>query len=81
MAHLKELKHTILSVADTLSHQPPAETLIYIHIGGSSQLELEEALDCIYFDDKRTFKLVEIKRAFNLVSALVVMERISPVKF
>jgi len=81
MAHLKELQKTILSVADTLSHQPPAETLVYIHIGGNSVDELEDALDCIYFDDRRNFKLVEIKRSFQLISALIVMERITPVKF
>lgn len=81
MTYLKELQKTNMAVADTLSSVPPVETLIYIHVGGRNQVELEEALDAIYLDNSRNFKLVDIKRNNNLITALVVMEKIQPVKF
>lgn len=81
MAYLKDLEKTTIGVADTLSNTPPKDTLIYIHIGGETQQELNEALDCLFFDDRRTFKLVDLKHMNNLVSALVVLEKIQPQNF
>lgn len=79
--YLRHLEKTNIAVADTLSSTPPIDTLVYINIGGRNQVELEEALDSIYFDDSRNFKLVDIKRSNNLVSALVVLEKLQPIKF
>ena len=35
MTYLKDLETTSMAVADTLSHHPPKDTLIYIHIGST----------------------------------------------
>lgn len=49
------------------------ETMIYINIVGPHNYELEEALECIYVDDRREFELVSVKRERNYVGACVCM--------
>ena len=61
MTYLKSLEMTTIGIADTLSYNPPKDTLIYIHIGGSDIKELETALDCIFLDNKRSFKFFYIR--------------------
>ena len=80
MGYLEDLPRTTFGPVDCLAKEKPEETIVYIHVGGQISSELEQALQCLYFDNSRKFKLVDIKRQQNLISALVVMER-EPVKF
>lgn len=50
------------------------ETIVYITICGPWHCELVEALDCIYFDNKRKFELVTIKKDNKYVGACVAMK-------
>lgn len=50
------------------------ETIIQITIAGPYNYELEEALDCIYMDHKRTFELVQIKRSREFIGAMIIMK-------
>jgi hypothetical protein len=79
MSYLTELeRRQITNFSETITPYPPEQTTIYIHIGGQNFKELEEALDCIYFDNKRSFNIVDIKKQPHLVSALVVMKSLKP---
>lgn len=84
MPYIQNLPKTEDRTVDFLSRDDTGETLVYIHIGGTHEKELEEALDAIYFDtsSSRDFHLVDVKRSKNLYSAMVVMlPKRSPIKF
>ena len=84
MTYLKNLNKSVMNnLSECLSHIPSNDTLIYIHIGGARDDELETALDCIFLDDRRIFRLVDIKKQPHLISALVVLEPTErpPIKF
>jgi hypothetical protein len=82
MPYIEDLQRTGVRVVDHLSSEESGETIIYIHVGGRHEAELKEALDAIYFDNTRTFKLVDIKSNRNLLSAFIVMEpKKTPIKF
>lgn len=84
MSYLSQLeKKKLTNFSETLSPYPSEETMIYINIGGQNPVDLQEALDSIYFDDQREFNLVEVKKQPYIISALVVMKskHSQPIKF
>lgn len=84
MPSVSELaQREISNFTNTISPYAPEEVLIYINVGGQNVEELEQAFDCIWFDDRRQFNVVDIKKQPHLLSALVVMkpEFIPPVRF
>lgn len=84
MSYITELEKALPSnFSDTITKRPNEDTVICINIAGDNIQDLEDALDCIYFDDRRKFKLVEVKKQPFFISALVLMENkeIKPIHF
>lgn len=82
MPYLQNLERVGIQFSDALSREESGETVIYIHVGGKYDTELKEALECIYFDNTRDFRLVDIKNNRNFLSAMVIMTpKKVPIKF
>ena len=85
MSYCSDLeRRKLTNFSHTVSPYPSDETLIYINIAGQNNEEIQSAFDCIYFDDKRKFNIVDIKTQNFIMSALVVMSSDitpKPIKF
>ena len=74
MVYVKELPRAVdKTFVDGIVNKSD-ETMIYITIAGGWQVELEEALDCLYVDHRREFELIDVKRNRGLIGALIVMK-------
>ena len=74
MVYVKELPRAVdKTFVDGIVNKSD-ETMIYITIAGGWQVELEEALDCLYVDHRREFELIDVKRNRGLIGALIAMK-------
>jgi hypothetical protein len=74
MSYISDLPHSVdTSWVDNI-YRKSDDTIIYITIAGPWQVELEEALDCLYLDNKRSFELIQLKKEQRYIGACIAMK-------